>query len=366
MCAKHSTNKKSLQICPFCKQHFTRLQTHLSQMGPCRNSLTKGKRTHNRRVSVKGSCNSGEITNLTHSINEKLSNVFSEQTEENDSAKSTNIDDISNYLSDLDIHKLTCELHQGNHRHTLSYKHVVSLQLFQMLNKVRAPISLYNDIGKFILQNISHIKRCNGSVVIPRDKMIKDMDNFICMKKNKKKRKGDNTVLQTGWKYDLKPFQFEVQLMRSSYVISVPHFDFVSAYMNIMNDPSLTTDVSNLLYNDKNYLFPQCQDSNIIDDIHTGQWYKDTHKNMINNVNKEILCPIILFIDGVSIDSIGRMSLEPISFTLGWLSKKRRNMKGSWRVLGYIPDIEKTLKIDYKSEYGNDRNVKKKIIIIKL
>ena len=360
MCAKHSRNKKSLQICPFCKQHFTRLQTHLSQMGPCRNSLTKGKRTHNRRVSVKGSCNSGEITNLTHSVNNELSNVFCEQTEENDSAKSTNIDGISNYLSDLDIHKLTCELHQGNHSHTLSYKHVVSLQLFQMLNKVRAPISLYNDIGKFILQNISHIKRCNGSVVIPRDKMIKDMDQYICIKKKKHTKETDNESIKKEWKYDLKPFKVDIQLMKSSYQIEVPQFDFVSAFMNIMYDPSITTDVSNLLYNDKDYLFSHHQHGYVVDDIHTGIWYKETHKKMIKDTNKEILCPIILFIDGVSIDSIGRMSLEPISFTLGWLSKKARNMKGSWRVLGYIPDVEKTLNIDYKSEFGKDKNVMKK------
>ena len=118
-------------------------------------------------------------------VNNDLSNLFCERTEDNETGKSTNIDFKSNYLSTLDLHNLTYDLQQGNDKHPLSYKHVVSLELMQMLNKVRAPISLYNDIGKFILQNISHIKRCNGSVVIPRDKMIKDMDQYICVKEKK-------------------------------------------------------------------------------------------------------------------------------------------------------------------------------------
>ena len=358
---KHVKEKKTLQICPFCKQYFSRLQTHLAKMGPCRHRLTRSKRSRNKREFVKGLCTSSESKNHLPNVNNDLSNLFCEQSQNNITSEPTDVDVTSNSLSTIDLKNLTYELQEGNDKHPLSYKHVVSLELMQMLNKVRAPISLYNDIGRFILQNVSHIKRSHGSVVIPRDKLMKDMDQFISNKKKKHTKRTKNESKKRGWEYNLKPFIVDLQLMNSSYQIEVPQFDFVSAFMNIVYDPSITKDVSNLLYNDKDYLFPHNQHGYGVDDIHTGIWYKETHKNMILDANKEILCPIILFIDGVAIDSIGRMSLEPISFTLGWLSKKARNMKGSWRVLGYIPDVEKTLNIDYKSEFGTNKNVIKKI-----
>ena len=92
----------------------------------------------------------------------------------------------------------------------------------------------------------------------------------------------------------------------------------------------------------------------MIDDIHTGNWFKRTHKSMINDHKKEMLCPIILYIDGVSIDSVGRKSLEPISYTLGLFKRRIRNNISAWRLLGYIPNVEKTTEIDYGS-FGNKK-----------
>ena len=67
---------------------------------------------------------------------------------------------------------------------------------------------------------------------------------------------------------------------------------------------------------------------------------------MAKDPTKQIICPIILFIEGIAIDSNGRKSLEPLSL--------------SWKVLGYIPNIEKALKIDYKYEYSTQKSIMKK------
>ena len=62
-------------------------------------------------------------------------------------------------------------------------------------------------------------------------------------------------------------------------------------------------------------------------EIHTSYWFKKTHTQVMHNNEysveglrvkpNKVLCPIILFIDGVAVDSYGRMSLEPVSYTLG-------------------------------------------------
>ena len=54
--------------------------------------------------------------------------------------------------------------------------------------------------------------------------------------------------------------------------------------------------------------------------------------------NKEILCPIIFFIDKTHTDVQGRLCLEQIRFTLGIFNRSTRNNPNAWRTLGYIAD----------------------------
>ena len=123
----------------------------------------------------------------------------------------------------------------------------------------------------------------------------------------------------------------------------------------------------NTIYHEDSYLFPNSpsikEKSTVYDDIHTSDWFSTTHRQLIssgndNNHNTSILdqkepikllCPIIFFIDGVSIDQYGRKSLEPVSFTLGIFKRQIRNLPLAWRVLGYIPNTEKCLGLKYDS-----------------
>ena len=147
----------------------------------------------------------------------------------------------------------------------------------------------------------------------------------------------------------------------NKYQVEIPTFDFLSSVMSIFQDLSLMK-FDNLLYNDHSFMDPKVNnggniDGNVMDDIndiHTGNWFKRTHKMMIRDHHKEMICPIILYIDGVSIDSGGRKSLEPIAYTLGIFKRHIRNTISAWRLLGYIPNVEKTTSLDYYS-FGNKK-----------
>ena len=60
---------------------------------------------------------------------------------------------------------------------------------------------------------------------------------------------------------------------------------------------------------------------------------------MCANVD-DVLCPIILFIDGTTIDNNSRLSLEPVLCTFGFFTQKTRESSSAWRLLGHIPQID--------------------------
>ena len=201
--------------------------------------------------------------------------------------------------------------------------------------------------------------------MIPRGHLINQMHQFVCLEKksiSSKPIQHDMNALYSlnTWKFDLSPKNVNLQLTDCEFTVTVPKFDFVSGIVNMMHDPSIVSEPENLLYNLPEYVDPsnkQVSSNSPIDYLFRGTWYRNTHKSLITDNAKELICPIILYIDGVSIDNGGRKSLEPISFTLGWFSKKIRNMQKCWRVLGYIPNVEKTTQMDYKDEFGNQRKI---------
>ena len=74
-----------------------------------------------------------------------------------------------------------------------------------------------------------------------------------------------------------------------------------------------------------------------------GSWYRNTYKKMCRNENT-ILCPIILFWDGTSIDSKSRKNLYPLNFSLGIFNTATRRLKEAWKVLALFPSFTETMK----------------------
>lgn len=114
--------------------------------------------------------------------------------------------------------------------------------------------------------------------------------------------------------------------------------DFKMCLYSLLNDKKLMVE-DNLLLNKENiFLPPPADQTNTIDDIHTGSVYRKAYKTYIKNADKEILCPIIFFIDKTHTDRNGRLCLEQVRFTLGIFNKETRNSANAWRTLGYIND----------------------------
>ncbi len=167
--------------------------------------------------------------------------------------------------------------------------------------------------------------------------------------------------------YSLFPTTKLVQLPGRRLYNSITKFDLGSLLLSFLNDRRLTTP-SNLLIEDKYYHDPESflsldDSEKQYSDIHTGSWFLNAHRKLCASENKNdphsinILCPIIMFIDGTPIDTFGNLKLDAIMFTLGIYNRETRNKSHAWRLLGYIPEVPDELLYDDGSK---DADTKKK------
>ena len=140
----------------------------------------------------------------------------------------------------------------------------------------------------------------------------------------------------------------------------VPKTDFAAQLISLLSDRSLFGNLDNLLLNRTN--IPQSlyepyatSDNDRLDDVLSGSWYADTVRRMHLGKN-DFLMPIILYMDKTGTDAYQRYGLEPVIFSVGILNRSCRNKSGSWRLLGFIPDLE----LRSKAEKNRDRSSKMK------
>jgi hypothetical protein len=78
------------------------------------------------------------------------------------------------------------------------------------------------------------------------------------------------------------------------------------------------------------------------DEIFTADWFKHSEEQVrrVHGEEKKVLS-VILYIDGVTVDFFGNISLMPIMLTIGNFHEAFRQTKSGKRLLGFIPSVSK-------------------------
>ena len=70
-------------------------------------------------------------------------------------------------------------------------------------------------------------------------------------------------------------------------------------------------------------------------------WYIKTIQVKIGTPNgKEMVIPILIYLDKTGVDRMQRWGLEPVIFTLGIFTAKACKQRKFWRCMGYLPDFD--------------------------
>ena len=115
---------------------------------------------------------------------------------------------------------------------------------------------------------------------------------------------------------------------------------FQEALFSLLTNPSLVKE-ENFSFPLKNTPFLS-RDFHIdpespITELHHGVWWTDSWKKICSQPD-EILVPIILYMDGISLDVNSHLNLTPLNMTLGIFTTDVRRRADAWETLYFHPD----------------------------
>ena len=123
------------------------------------------------------------------------------------------------------------------------------------------------------------------------------------------------------------------------YPQDVVCFDFAPALLSLLQDDNLMLP-QNLVVNLDDPTSMYMPSDNKFGEANTGKRYRELFQELITKRN-QLLVPIILYLDGTAIDSKGHIELCPVSFTTSLFSEKVRGDSKAWRLLGFVPDLNR-------------------------
>ena len=115
---------------------------------------------------------------------------------------------------------------------------------------------------------------------------------------------------------------------------------FENALDSLLSNPKLMQECNLSLPNATDpFSFEHDPPVTVISELHHGSWWKDswTMAN-IDPSKKELLVPVIFYMDLISLDTHGRLSLTPLNMTLGIFNTATRHSKDAWQTIYFHPD----------------------------
>ena len=283
---------------------------------------------------------------LRHSSNDSSCSRAQIHSPDNNLSDRSNISSDNSCASDsnsynLDLQMRLLNLEEINTKNTaagFTNDYIVGFNLMKILNKANSPLYLYDEIMNWATESTFtynyDFEKSSGS---------------------SSRTKLKNFAFECSSSQHLKPIPKYVKIgPKKRSICEVITFDTIGMIHSLLSDPNLMKD-ENLLF-DGQSPYPKFNEntgkleiSDILGDVNTGIWYKKACESLCEGPI-DIVCPIIMFIDGLTIDEYSNIQIEPVTFTLGIFNRATRNKAEAWKTLGFINNI------NHHDTYINDNN----------
>jgi Plavaka transposase len=186
--------------------------------------------------------------------------------------------------------------------------------MLQILGKCNAPLHLFKDIiqwkrGASIIHNYDFEQPAPSWRFIVKDLIHKN--NLV----------------------PLLPKIIQFKLPKSKQDVKVITHNVTAAIHSLLSDKELIK-AKNLVFHKNPLEDPNDSDNTTIKDVNDGSCYKTAYNHYCSNKEKDVLCPLILFIDKTHTDVKGNLTLEPVCITLGIFNQKTETKKKRGESLG--------------------------------
>ena len=212
-------------------------------------------------------------------------------------------------------------------RHSIPFpeKERHQILLLDVLRKNKAPLKSYNDVldwhyrSQGLIQDHERVGQhwaYNG-----REAIIGRLA----------KRYGYHNKLPTVEKFYLPWSKAKVNVVMN---------DFCDQLEKILHDPRFKWD-DFLFFDEDNPFAPPPENISTIGDINTGEAYLKTYEKLITNPKRQLLVPILFYIDGAVTGQYDKLKVESLQFCPGLLNYKAREQSYAWGELGYVANYNK-------------------------
>ena len=210
--------------------------------------------------------------------------------------------------------------------------YTAALELEQILHKSGAPLGLFNSVMSWARKNHDNIPM--RAEIYTRNKLY-DASKAKLYGTWTSEKKRDKFVVSSN-----EPKLIQCTLP-SKRAVTVPIFSFKENVCSILSDKNIMTK-ENLIYTELNGnpFHVDIHNNGMYGDVHQSQWWKASDYKLIKDPNTQLMVPIIFYLDALVLDAYGKLSLEPLSFTLGILRRHCRNQKHAYRTLGFVEDLD--------------------------
>ena len=146
------------------------------------------------------------------------------------------------------------------------------IELMSLLSEARVPLSLYDKIYKW------HLKYIDSQQFLNQPSMVKYLKRRYYMEKS--------APITTN----------PILLPHSKARVSLVIHKFREQVGSLLTDPRIRD--HDFLFHDNNPFQAPPPDFEVVGDINTGLAYRETYDKLIDNPNKQVLLPIIFYMDG--------------------------------------------------------------------
>ena len=198
-----------------------------------------------------------------------------------------------------------------------------AIELLVELRKSKASLNTYERVMKWHFKSTGQLKYAQT---------LSDNLNYIPRKKIFEQ-------LRLRYNYKSTPekmwYTEELLLPHSKAKVTIVLNDPKWVIQSLLTDPRITD--SDYIFDGNSPLSPPRSSSKYIRGLSTGLAYKETYKVLITDPTKQILLPVIFYIDAANTGQFVDLPLTAVKISLGIFTQKARDKDFFWGTLGYIP-----------------------------
>lgn len=185
-----------------------------------------------------------------------------------------------------------------------------SVKLMHLLRRKGATLDTYDEVMKWHLEEMGDK---NPKHFISRTKLFKKLRTRYHL--------GDDYIKET-----------QLTLPSSGTKVNIVWHDARQNVVSLLTDPRFSDE--DWLHFEDDPLASPPDELQYLEDINTGLAYRETYKKLITNPQRQMLVPIVFYIDGAVTGQFDKLQVESLKMSLGILKRKTREKGYAWREQG--------------------------------